>query len=140
MKRFVKWLRAWVSGSVAVQVAERAERRCELVGEYVDDLTELVEKLRVDVILLAGPSPASDGLSLAVLRDQICRLEQIAANHKASLTMARDAADRRGKRIAELESLLNVTSGHVSEVMARLAHLEDKLSARVDFLATPSRN
>lgn len=140
MKRLLLWLRAWVSGSVAVQIAERAERHSDLIGEYVDDLTETVEKLKVDVILLAGPSPASDGLSLAVLRDQICRLEQIACNHKAALTMARDAADRRGKRIAELEALLNVTSGHVSEMMARLAHFEDKFAARTNLLCEPSRN
>ena len=140
MKRCVAWLRAWLSGSIAVRIAERAERRIAVVGDDVDDLTQIVEKLQVDVILLAGPSPASDGLSLAVLRDQICRLEQIAANQKASLSMARDAADRRGKRIAELESLLNVTSGHVSELMARLAHFEDKFASRVDLFATPSRN
>ena len=138
--RVFTWLRDWIGGAGAMVVAERAERHSELVGESVDDLTEIVQRLQVDVILFTGPSPESDGLSLAVLRDQICELQTIACNHKAALSMARDAADRRGKRIAELESLLDVTSGHVSEMMARLAHFEDKFAARVDVFATPSRN
>lgn len=131
--RIIQWVRSWVSESVAMQVADRSERHCVLIAEYVDDLTELVEKLRAEVARLAGPSPASDGLSLAVLRDQICRLEQITANHKASIVLARDAADARGKRIAVLEST-------VTELAERLAHFEDKFAARTDTLCAPSRN
>ncbi len=138
--RAFSWLRDWMAGSNAMVVAERAERHCELIGNLSDDLADSIETIHTRLLDLAGPSPASDGLSLAVLRDQICELQTIAQNHKAALSMARDAADRRGKRIAQLESLLNVTSGHVSEMMARLAHFEDKFSARVDVFATPSRN
>ena len=140
MKRLMVWLRDWFMEPAALVVAQRAESHCVLVGDYADDLANEIEKLHCKLASMAGPSPASDGLSLAVLRDQICRLEQIAANHKAALTMARDAADRRCKRIAELESLLNVTSGHVTELMMRLAHFEDKFAARTNVLCEPSRN
>lgn len=140
MKRLILWLRDWFMEPAALVVAQRAESHCVLIGNCTDELSEQIEKLHRKLALLAGPSPASDGLSLAELRNQICDLQKTAQQHEAKLRACRDEADRRGQRIAELESLLNVQSQHVSELFAKVAHFEDKFAARTDFMCTPSLN
>ncbi len=116
--RVISWIRARYESTAALLLARRAYRVCksaeaeleslhDRLGDTDHRVIQLRESFRSRINAIKGPSPASDGLSLAVLREQICRTEQRICNAHASIRVLRDSGENQARRIAALEARLD---------------------------------